>query len=61
MSTAQTAEFLDCSVRQVARLASRGDLKPAVKIEGRTGAYLFRRADVEALAAGAADAQDGAA
>jgi predicted DNA-binding transcriptional regulator AlpA len=42
MSTAQVAEALGLTVRHVARLAASGSLPPAVKIEGRTGAYVFR-------------------
>lgn len=32
-------------------MAQKGRLHPSRKLPGRTGAYLFRRADVEALAA----------
>lgn len=45
----------------VARLVRSGELKPAGKVDGQTGAYLFHRADVEALAAKLATAEDGAA
>ena len=60
VATAEAAEILTCSGRTVLRLVESGRLAPAVKIPGQTGAYLFHRSDVEALA-GAAEAQDGAA
>lgn len=50
VSTAQAAAILNRHVRSVHRLIATGALVPAVKIPGKTGAYLFNRADVEALA-----------
>lgn len=41
VNTAEAASQLGISRRQVLRLAERGDLTPALKLPGRTGAYLF--------------------
>lgn len=49
--TAEAAKILRRSVATVNRYAAAGDLKPALELGGRTGARLFHRADVEALAA----------
>lgn len=43
--------MLSLSPRWIARLVERGDLTPAHKLPGPTGAYLFELADVEALKA----------
>lgn len=51
VSTAEAAQMLDRHVRSIHRLVQTGELTPVAKIPGRTGAYLFRRADVEALKA----------
>lgn len=37
----------------ISRYVALGKLTPSRKLPGRTGAYLFRRSDVEALIAGA--------
>lgn len=37
-------------IRTIQRWATSGVLEPVAKIPGRTGAFLFRREDVEALA-----------
>lgn len=47
--TAQVAEILRVDVRTVHRMADDGRLAPAAKVPGRTGAYLFDRADVETV------------
>lgn len=49
LTTAQVAEVLHIDVRSVHRLVEREMLAPATKLPGRTGAFLFARADVEAL------------
>lgn len=46
-NTAEAAEILGLSVRSVLRLVERGDLRPAMKLPGRTGAYLFDVSDLE--------------
>lgn len=51
VSTAEAARMLDRHVRSIHRLVQTGELVPVAKIPGRTGAFLFRRADVEALKA----------
>lgn len=45
----EAAEILCVASRTVRRLVGAGELATARKLPGRTGAYLFRRADVEAL------------
>ena len=50
LSTRQVMELLDEKYpRSITRLVERGDLKPAHKVPGATGAYLFARADVNRL------------
>lgn len=49
LSTAETAKQLGVSVATVNRWARAGRLPVAAKIAGRTGANLYRRADVEEL------------
>ncbi len=48
LTTAAVARRLDIPRREVVRAVERGDLAPAGKLEGRTGAYLF---DPEPIAA----------
>lgn len=48
--TAEAAERLQVSVRTIHRLVARGELTPVAKLPGSTGAYLFARADITALA-----------
>lgn len=58
IGTADAAAILGVTLPTIKRLALRGDaLQPAVKMRGKTGAYLFRRADVERLAAARAEAE----
>ena len=47
----EAATLLDVDRRSVVRFVVRGELTPALKLPGRTGAYLFERADVEQLRA----------
>lgn len=51
VGSAEAAKILDKHVRTVHRFTDLGVLKPAMRYPGKTGGYLFRRADVEALAA----------
>ena len=51
IGTTDAAAMLAVSVRTVHRLVATHRLTPAHKIVGVTGAYLFRPADVQALAA----------
>lgn len=46
LTTAQVAELTPWSVTSINRWAQKGIL-PAIKLPGRTGAYLFNRADIE--------------
>lgn len=50
IGAAEAAEILDLDRSMVTRLVASGDLPAASKLPGRTGSYLFARADVEALA-----------
>jgi len=50
ITTAQAAEVLDVEHRSVFRMVRRGELTPTAKLPGRTGAYLFDRDEVDALA-----------
>jgi len=51
MSAAEAADLLNCHRSTIARYVATGKLTAATKLPGRTGAYLFDRAAVEALAA----------
>lgn len=51
MTAAEVAAQLDRPRREVIRLVERGALRPAMKLDGVRGAYLFDPADVAALAA----------
>jgi hypothetical protein len=56
VTTAEAALILGRSVATVNRLAASGQLAPTHKLPGKTGAYLFNRADIEAAAHGKASA-----
>lgn len=51
LTSPQAGAILNRSARTVQRLADSGDLPVAQKLPGPNGAYLFRRADVERMAA----------
>lgn len=51
LNTKQAAEIIGESVSTVTRLANKGKLRVHVKVPGLRGAMLFRRSDVERLAA----------
>ena len=51
ITTAQAAEILHYTVAWVNKQAGRGQLPVAHKLPGLTGAYLFRREDIERIAA----------
>lgn len=50
ISAREASELMGCSRRTVERLVASGTLLPKAKLPGRTGAFVFRRADVERLA-----------
>ena len=54
LGVSEAAKLIGCSERTVKRLAKTGELPHALKMPGQTGAYLFHRADVKALAKGRA-------
>jgi len=49
LTTSQVAKRVGRTVATVNRWAAEGRLKPALKLPGDTGAYLFHRADVDTL------------
>lgn len=51
LTSSQAGTILNRSYRTVIRLADLGKLPIAAKLPGPNGAYLFRRGDVEKLAA----------
>ena len=51
ITSSQAAVILGKSARTVARLAQLGDLPVAAQLAAGNGVYLFRRADVEKIAA----------
>jgi len=57
ITSPEAAAMLGVSVRTVHRKIEEGRLTPAKKLPGPTGAYLFNRADVEALAQQRRDAE----
>jgi len=57
LTSREAAAILDCSVWTVNRLAASGGLKHSQKLPGLRGQWLFRRTDVERLAASRAKAK----
>lgn len=51
VSTKQVSELLRVDVRTVHRMAQSGLLPSALKIPGKTGAWMFDRTDVDRIAA----------
>ena len=49
VTAAVVADVLGVARHTVFRMVARGDLTPVYKAHGRTGLYLFDRADVEQL------------
>ena len=50
-TTTEAAQRLEVTSRWVARLVQRHELEPAVKLPGKTGAYLFTTDELERYAA----------
>lgn len=48
LTAAEVAAMFRMSGRTIRQRAHEGKI-PAIKLPGRTGAYIFRRADIEAL------------
>lgn len=48
IGVAEAAEIIGRDKRTVHRMVARGELEPASKLPGLRGAFVFRRADVEA-------------
>jgi shikimate kinase len=62
LTTAEVAKRAGYSVTHVNRLATRGEIAEAMRLNGRTGARLFRESDVAHLFKPATDdAEAGAA
>ena len=51
LTTSEAAEALGITASAVTKAVEAGRLRPVRKLPGRTGTYLFRRCDVERLAA----------
>lgn len=51
IGAADAAEILDVTRRDIPRLVAGDELRPTAKLGGRTGAYLFDRAEVERVKA----------
>ena len=51
VTTAEAAKTLGVHVATISRMVAAGRLTPAIKVPGKTGAYLFHRTDVERLTA----------
>lgn len=49
LSTKQVAERRGVTVSTVSRWVASGKLRPLLKLEGKTGAMLFRPEDVDSL------------
>lgn len=49
LTTADAAKILKVHVGTISRMVAAGRLTPALKIPGKTGAYLFHPKDIEAL------------
>lgn len=49
LTSAEASTLAGCDRSTLSRRVTSGLLVPARKLGGRTGAYLFRRADIEAL------------
>lgn len=60
LPTQEVARLFGKGVATINRWATEGHLSAAVQLPGRTGARLYRRADVEALLAQDAPARDDA-
>jgi len=55
LTTAEVAERLKVTPSAVSLMVKRGDLKPALKLPGIRGAFLFDTASIEALTEGRAN------
>lgn len=55
LTTQEARQVIGVSRQTLGRLVAAGSLTPAFQLPGRTGAILFRRVDVEALAAARAE------
>ncbi|MEX3644500.1 helix-turn-helix domain-containing protein [Mycolicibacterium porcinum] len=51
VGSSESCKILDIHPVTLTRWVGSGVLTPAHKLPGKNGAYLFRRADIEALAA----------
>lgn len=49
LRTKDAAALISEGVRKFIRRVERGEITPAMKLDGIRGAYLFNRSDVEAL------------
>ena len=49
LTSREAAARMGCDIRTIHRLVARGQLVPAAKLPGETGAYLFAPNDVDRL------------
>lgn len=59
--TSEAAELMGESVRQFIRRVERGTVTPALKLPGLRGAYMFNRADIDAMSSDSAGSARGEA
>jgi excisionase family DNA binding protein len=52
IGSTEACRLLDIDKRTLVRWISAGRVIPAYRLPGKNGAYLFRRADIEALVVG---------
>lgn len=50
LTTAQACELLNIDRATLTRWVDKGTIQPTFKFPGKTGGFLFNRADIEALA-----------
>lgn len=57
LTSTEAGAILGCSGRTVVRMVQAGKLRSATKVNGPKGPYLFRRSDLEQVAAGQSNAE----
>lgn len=51
IGSTESSRLLNIDKATLSRWVNNGTIQPALKLPGKNGAYLFNRADIEALAA----------
>jgi hypothetical protein len=52
VGTVEATKIIGCERSSISRWVALGKIKPALQLDGQTGAHLFHRADIEAFAEG---------